>query len=61
MAELIPALIAFLIIWIVLAKVAEGTLAADLRVGMELELGLERLYTDEAGFERLTYVWRIPA
>ncbi len=46
---------------IVLAKVAEGTLAADLRVGMELELGLERLYTDEAGFERLTYVWRIPA
>ena len=44
---------------IALAKVAEGTLAADLRVGMELELGVERLYTDDAGFERLTYVWRI--
>ncbi len=43
---------------IVLAKVAEGTLAADLQVGMELELGLEPLYTDDDGVQRLTYVWK---
>ena len=33
--------------------------ATDLLDGMELEMGVERLYTDDAGFERLTYVWRI--
>lgn len=46
---------------IVLAKVVEGTLAADLSVGMELELALEPLYTDADGVERLTYAWRIPS
>lgn len=45
---------------IVLAKVVAGTLAADLKVGMELELALEPLYTDDDGVQRLTYVWRIP-
>jgi len=43
---------------IVLAKVAEGTLGADLQVGMELEVGLEPLYTDDDGVTRLTYVWK---
>lgn len=45
---------------IVLGKVAEGTLAADLKVGMELELTTQTLFTDDEGVERLTYAWRIP-
>ena len=45
---------------IVLGKVVEGTLAADLQVGMELELALEPLFTDDDGVERTTYAWRIP-
>lgn len=45
---------------IVLAKVAAGTLAADLKVGMELEVALELLHIDDNGVPRLTYVWRIP-
>jgi uncharacterized OB-fold protein len=44
---------------IVLAKVVEGTLAADLHIGMELELALEPLFIDDDGVQRLTYVWRI--
>ena len=43
-----------------LGKVVKGTLAADLKVGMELELTLETLFTDDDGVERLTYAWRIP-
>jgi uncharacterized OB-fold protein len=45
---------------IVLGKVVAGTLAADLRVGIEMELTTERLYTDDAGVERVVYAWRIP-
>ncbi|AKS33927.1 Zn-ribbon domain-containing OB-fold protein [Mycolicibacterium goodii] len=45
---------------IVLGKVVDGTLAADLKVGMEMELTTMALYTDDAGVERLTYAWRIP-
>lgn len=44
---------------IVLGKVVEGTLAADLKVGMEMELTTMPLYTDDDGVERLTYAWRI--
>ncbi|MDH6247720.1 putative OB-fold protein [Mycobacterium sp. OTB74] len=44
---------------IVLGKVVEGTLAADLKVGMEMELTTMRLYTDADGVERTTYAWRI--
>ena len=44
---------------IVLAKVVEGTLAADLKVGMEMELTTMPLYTDDAGVERTVYAWRI--
>ncbi|EHB45003.1 protein of unknown function DUF35 [Mycolicibacterium rhodesiae JS60] len=44
---------------IVLGKVVEGTLAADLKVGMEVELTTMPLYTDDDGVERLTYAWRI--
>lgn len=43
---------------IVLGKVVEGTLAADLEVGMEMELTTMPLYTDDDGVERLTYAWR---
>ncbi|CAN5366089.1 OB-fold domain-containing protein [soil metagenome] len=45
---------------IVLGKVVDGTLAADLRVGAELELTTEKLYTDDDGVERFTYAWRLP-
>jgi uncharacterized OB-fold protein len=45
---------------IVLGKVIAGTLAADLSVGMELELTTEALYTDDDGVERIVYAWRIP-
>lgn len=45
---------------IVLGKVVAGTLAADLSVGMAMELAIEPLYTDDDGVQRTTYAWRIP-
>jgi uncharacterized OB-fold protein len=45
---------------IVLGKVVDGTLAADLTVGVEMELTTETLYTDDDGVERATYAWRLP-
>lgn len=44
---------------IVLGKVVAGTGAADLRVGQEMELALEPLYTDDAGAEHLVYAWKV--
>jgi uncharacterized OB-fold protein len=44
---------------IVLGKVVKGTLAEDLRVGMEMELAVEPLYRDDDGVERTVYAWRI--
>ncbi len=44
---------------IVLGKVVEGTLAADLKVGMEVQLTTMPLYTDDDGTERVTYAWEI--
>jgi uncharacterized OB-fold protein len=44
---------------IILGKVADGALAADLKVGMEMELTTMPLYTDEDGFVRSVYAWRI--
>ncbi|ORB68343.1 OB-fold domain-containing protein, partial [Mycobacterium scrofulaceum] len=44
---------------IVLGKVVEGTLADDLKVGMEMELTTMRLYTDDDGVERIVHAWRI--
>jgi uncharacterized protein len=44
---------------IILGKVVEGTLAADLEVGMEMELTTMPLYTDDEGFVRTVYAWRI--
>jgi uncharacterized OB-fold protein len=43
---------------IVLGKVVEGTLAADLKVGMEMELATMTLFTDSDGVERLVHAWR---
>ena len=43
---------------IVLGKVVEGTLAADLKVGMEMELATMPLYVDDDGVERIVYAWR---
>jgi uncharacterized OB-fold protein len=44
---------------IVLGKVVEGTLAADLTVGMEMELTTMPLYIDDDGVQRSVYAWRI--
>ena len=44
---------------IVLGKVVEGTLAADLKIGMEMELTTMPLYTDDDGFVRTVHAWRI--
>jgi len=44
---------------IVLGKVVEGTLAADLKVGMEMELTTMPLYTDDDGVQRIVHAWRI--
>jgi uncharacterized OB-fold protein len=44
---------------IVLGKVAAGTAAADLRIGMEMQVAVEPLYRDDDGVERTVYAWRI--
>ena len=44
---------------IVLGKVVEGTLAADLKVGMKMELTTMALYVDDDGIEHTVYAWRI--
>jgi uncharacterized OB-fold protein len=44
---------------IVLGKVTKGTLAAELKVGMEMELSTDALFTDDDGIERIVYAWRI--
>jgi uncharacterized protein len=44
---------------IILGKVVEGTLAADLNVGMEMELTTMPLFTDDDGVERVVHAWRI--
>lgn len=44
---------------IVLGKVVEGTLAADLTVGMDMELTTMPLFVDDDGIERVVYAWRI--
>lgn len=43
---------------VVLGKAAAGVLAADLRVGMTMELAVEPLYVDDDGHERTVYVWK---
>jgi uncharacterized OB-fold protein len=43
---------------IVLGKVVTGTLAADLTVGMEMELTTMPLYVDDDGATRTVYAWR---
>ena len=42
---------------IVLGKVAGQTLAADLTVGMPMELTTMALFTDDDGVERTVYAW----
>ena len=44
---------------IVLGKVVDGTLAADLKVGIEMELTTMPLFVDDDGVERMVYGWRI--
>ena len=44
---------------IVLGKVVEGTLAADLKIGMEMKLTTMPLFVDDDGVERVVYAWRI--
>jgi uncharacterized protein len=42
---------------IVLGQVPKGVLAADLRVGMDMELEISTLDHDDDGTERLIYMW----
>lgn len=42
---------------IVLGKVATGVLAADLALGMPMQLEIEPLLTDDEGVTKLVYVW----
>ena len=44
---------------IVLGKVVDGTLAADLQVGMDMELTTMVLYTGDDGAPREVYAWSI--
>ena len=44
---------------IVLGKVVEGTRAADLKVGMTMELTTMALYVDDDGVGRTVYAWKI--
>ena len=44
---------------IVLGKVVDGTLAADLKVGMEMELTTMPLFVDDEGVERIVHAWMI--
>ena len=44
---------------IVLGKVVAGTLAADLKVGMQMELTTMPLYVDDDGTTHSVYAWRI--
>lgn len=44
---------------IVLGKVVDGTLAVDLKIGMEMELITMPLFVDDDGVERVVYGWRI--
>jgi hypothetical protein len=44
---------------IVLGKVVDGTLAADLKIGLEMELTTMPLFVDDDGVERIVYAWRI--
>jgi uncharacterized protein len=37
----------------------DGTLAADLKVGQEMELTTMPLFVDDEGVERIVYAWRI--
>ena len=44
---------------IVMGKVVEGTLAADLTVGMQMELTTMPLFVDEDGVVHSVYAWRV--
>lgn len=44
---------------IILGKVVDGTLAEDLKVGMEMELATMTLYVDEDGVERVVHAWKV--
>ena len=44
---------------IVLGKVVDGTLAADLKVGIEMELTTMPLYVGDDGVTREVYAWKV--
>jgi uncharacterized OB-fold protein len=44
---------------IVLGKVIGGTGAANLKVGMAMELTTMPLYVDDDGIERTVYAWKV--
>lgn len=42
---------------IVLGQVPKGVMAADLEVGMEMQLELDTLFVDDDGVEHVVYTW----
>ncbi len=44
---------------IVLGKALDGTLAADLKVGLGMERTTMPPFVDDDGVERIVYAWRI--
>ncbi len=42
---------------IILGKVLGGVMAADLTVGMEMQLELDTLFVDDEGVEHVVYTW----
>jgi len=42
---------------VILGQVAKGVMAADLEIGMEVEVDLQVLFTDEEGVDKWVWTW----
>lgn len=42
---------------VILGQVAKGVMAADLEIGMEVEVDLQVLFTDDEGVDRWVWTW----
>jgi uncharacterized OB-fold protein len=42
---------------VILGQVAKGVMAADLEIGMEVEVDLQVLFTDDEGVEKWVWTW----
>ena len=41
----------------ILGQVAKGVMAADLEIGMEVEVDLQVLFTDDEGVDKWVWTW----